>query len=324
MITVGITEYGDAGKLQVFESPSLSPGIGEVRILQRAIGVNPLDIAQRSGAAQLPQLPSVLGLEGAGDVADVGQGVEGFSPGDRVAYIMGPVGAYAQERVLPASRLVKIPDGITYEQAAAVLFKGITAQYLLHTTYPVGPGTTMVLYGASGALGQLMAPWAKSLGATVIGVVSKASSAARAVEGGCDSVFIFDPELLAGQVAGVTDGAMADVVYDSVGRASFETSLDCLRPRGLMVSFGASTGVPDPVSVATLSAKGSLFLTRPSLAAHTADLHEYRDRAAHVWRAVESGTITPRVAESFPLSNAAKAHLAIETGSAHGAVVLLP
>lgn len=247
-----------------------------------------------------------------------------MAPGDRVAYATGPIGAYASARLYPAQRLVKIPDELSFDDAAAVLFKGITAQYLLKSTYSVQPGTTILLYGVGGGLGQIMASWAKHLGAFVIGVVSRPASVEKAKALGCDEVLVFDPHTLAGDVARITDDKKVDVVYDPIGKISFEASLDSLRPRGLMVSFGASSGVPAAVELATLNAKGSLFLTRPSLAAHTATTTEYQERAQDVLDAVAAGIITPRIWGSYPLADAVRAHADLEAGRSSGAIILKP
>ncbi|RZJ43816.1 MAG: quinone oxidoreductase [Brevundimonas sp.] len=321
-LSVRLSQTGGPDVLRVEPVAPSRPGPGEVWLEQSAIGVNYLDVTQRSGAVPIP-LPSGLGLEAAGRVAACGPGVETVAVGDRAAYILGPIGAYAGARAYPAERLIPLPDSLSFDDAATVLFKGITAHYLLHSTYPVGPETVMVLYGAAGALGQIMAPWAKALGAFVIGVVSKESSVARAEAAGCDAVLVWGQCDLPTEVARLTDGRMADVVYDGIGKTTFSASLDCLRPRGLMVSFGASSGAPDPVAVGTLNAKGSLFLTRPSLAAYASDLAEYRSRAEAVFGAVKAGIIKP-AATSFPLTEAAAAHATIEAGFANGAVILRP
>ncbi len=319
--TVTIQATGGPEVLQFEHSLAQSPGAGEVWLEQAAIGLNPLDLSQRRGAVRIP-LPSGLGLEGAGQVAAIGPGVTEVAVGDRVAYATGPMGAYASGRLYPANRLVKIPDELGFDEAAAVLFKGITAHYLLKTTYPVGPGTRVLLYGAAGALGQIMAPWAKHLGAFVIGVVSKPESVERAKAAGCDEVLVFDATTLAAQVAELTGGHKVDVVYDPIGRVSFEASLDSLRPRGLMVSFGMTSGVPAAVEISTLNSKGSLFLTRPSLAAHTATAQEYQWRAREVLQAVAAGIIQPRVWRRHPLADVAQAHADLESGLSQGAIVL--
>ncbi|MBD9561757.1 quinone oxidoreductase family protein [Pseudomonas sp. PDM09] len=324
MVSVVRIAHTGAPEVMTIEQVSArEPGPGEVWLEQEAIGVNFLDVSQRKGAVPLP-LPSGLGLEGAGRVAAIGAGVNNVKVGDRVAYATGPVGAYASARLFPAERLVPIPDALTAEEAAAVLFKGITAQYLLKTTYPVGPGTILVLYGVAGGLGQIMATWAKHLGAFVIGIVSRAESVETAKALGCDAVLVFNAQTLAADVAQITHGKKADVVYDPIGRVSFEASLDCLRPRGLMVSFGASSGAPTAVEVGTLNAKGSLFLTRPSLAAHTTDIAEYRQRAEDVLAAVEAGIIKPGIWGRYALADVAKAHADLEGGQSRGAIVLKP
>lgn len=300
-----------------------APGPGQALIRQEAVGVNYLDVTQRSGAVPIA-LPSGLGLEAAGRVTAIGPGVDHVEVGDRVAYILGPIGGYASARLYPAERLIRLPDKLSFEEAATVLFKGITAHYLLHTTYPVARGAVVLLYGAAGALGQIMAPWAKALGAFVIGVVSKEASVKRARAAGCDAVLVWGMQDIPGEVAALTNGRKADVVYDGVGKVTFDASLDALRPRGVMVSIGASSGAPGPVAVATLNAKGSLFLTRPGLAAHATDLDEYRRRAAAVFAAVSEGVFTPSASQVFPLADAAEAHAWLEGGKATGAVLLKP
>ncbi|MBH3426448.1 quinone oxidoreductase family protein [Pseudomonas alkylphenolica] len=320
---IRFSHVGEPGVLAVQTLGEQTPGHGEVWLEQAAIGVNFLDVAQRKGAVPLP-LPSGLGLEGAGRVAAVGEGVSTVQVGDRVAYATGPVGAYASARLFPARRLVRIPDALSFDDAAAVLFKGITAQYLLKSTYPVGPGTAVLLYGVAGGVGAIMATWAKHLGATVIGVVSRPASVAKAKALGCDEVLVFDADTLAAQVARVTGGSKVDVVYDPIGRVSFQASLDSLRPRGVMVSFGASSGAPEAVEIATLNSKGSLFLTRPSLAAHTATDAEYQARAQDVLAAVEAGIITPHIWARYPLAEAALAHADLESGRSSGAIILKP
>lgn len=320
---ITLSEFGGPEVLQVVLASEQAPGPGEVRLHQAAIGVNPLDLNQRLGAVPIA-LPSGLGLEGAGIVAAVGDGVSNVTVGERVAYATGPLGAYASSRLYPAERLVKLPAAVSFEDAAAVLFKGITAHYLLTATYPVGPGTRVLIYGAAGALGQIMVPWAKHLGAQVIGVVSKAQSVERAKAAGCDHVLVFDAATLASQVKALTDGNKVDVVYDSIGRVTLEASLDCLRPRGLLVSFGATSGTPPAIEFGTLNAKGSLFATRPSLAAHTATTEEYQQRAQAVLQAITDGIIRPRAWRSFPLAEAAQAHAELASGRAQGAIVLTP
>jgi NADPH2:quinone reductase len=323
---VRVIQFSETGKpdvMSVETSGQLTPRAGEVWLEHEAIGVNYLDVTQRKGAVPLP-LPSGLGLEGAGRVIHVGVGVTNVKPGDRVAYATGPIGAYATARLYPADRLVQIPDSISFDEAAAVLFKGITAQYLLKTTYPVGSGTTALIYGVAGGVGQIMVPWAKHLGANVIGVVSKPASVEKAKALGCDDVLIFDPNTLAADVVRITKGKKVDVVYDPIGQVSFEASLDSLRPCGLMVSYGASSGAPAAVELATLNAKGSLFVTRPSLAAHTSSAEEYLERANDVFAAVIDGVIQPRIWGSYSLADVAIAHADLESGRSSGSIILKP
>ena len=322
-LAIRIHSTGAPDVMQMQEVPLSSPGPGEVLLAQTAIGVNPLDVSQRKGAVAIA-LPSGLGLEGAGTVTAIGAAVTGLQVGDRVGYATGPLGAYASARLFPADRLVKLPDAIGDDAAAAVLFKGITAQYLLKATGQVRQGSRVLIYGAAGALGQLMCAWAKHLGAHVLGVVSKAASVERARAAGCDEVFVFDAQTLAAQVAQATQGQMVDVVYDSIGKATFLASLDCLRPRGLMVSLGATSGLPPAVEVGMLNAKGSLFLTRPSLAAHTATAEEYQSRAHDVLSAVSNGILTPRIWKSYALAEVAQAHTDLEQGRSQGAIILKP
>jgi len=320
---IRVTRTGEPDVLELTTVDRTEPGPNEAWVEQEAIGVNYLDVTQRLGAVPIP-LPSGLGLEGAGRVAAVGSAVRNLTVGDRVAYALGPLGGYASGRLYPAERLIKLPDSLSFNDAAAVLFKGITAQYLIKSTFRVDAGTVVLLYGAAGALGQILAPWAKHLGAIVIGVVSKQSSVERARAGGCDHVLVWGACDLPAEVSRLTDGRRADVVYDGIGRLTFGTSLDCLRPRGLMVSIGASTGAPSAVEVGTLNVKGSLFLTRPGLAAHATNIDEYRQRANDVFDAVRQGIFSPSIWRSFPLEDAARAHTSLEDGTAAGAIILNP
>lgn len=320
---IRLTRTGDARVLELTQVTEAAPGPGEVWLEQQAIGVNYLDAMQRSGAVPIP-LPNGIGLEAAGRVAAIGPDVSNVAVGDRVAYALGPLGSYASHRLYPAARLIQLPDDISVDDAAAVVFKGITAQYLIKSTYPVGPGTIVLLYGVAGAVGQLLAPWAKHLGATVIGVVSKQASVARALAAGCEAALVWGECDLPAEVSRLTDGRKADVVYDSLGKLTFSTSLDCLRPRGMLVSMGASTGAPPPVDMGTLNAKGSLFVTRPGLAAHATDISEYRTRVLDVFDAVRQGIITPKLWNTFSLADAAHAHEAMETGTSQGTILLKP
>lgn len=317
-----LSTTGGPKVLQPTDVEHREPGAGEAWVEHDAIGVNYLDVMQRKGIVPVP-LPSGLGLEAAGRVTAVGPEVLEVSVGDRVGCILGPVGSYASGRLYPAKRLVKLPDDIDATSVASILFKGITAQYLIKTTYAVGPGTDILLYGASGGVGRILASWANHLGARIIGVVSKESSVEAATKAGCESVLIWGACDLPTEVSRLTDGRMADVVYDGIGKTTFDASISSLRSRGMMVSIGASSGLPDPVSIATLN-KNSLFLTRPGLAAHATEIEEYQARADEVLDAVQQGIIKPFVASSFALTDAAEAHRAMENGSAGGAVILEP
>jgi NADPH2:quinone reductase len=311
----------DVLTLQEVERQELAPY--EAWIEHEAIGVNFLDVMQRSGSAPVP-LPSVLGLEAAGRVAAVGAAVRDVAPGDRVGYILGPLGAYSSARAYPADRLIRLPDTLDSDRAAAALFKGITAQYLLKTTFPVRAGTNIVVYGAAGPLGQIIVQWAKHLGARVIGVVSRSVSVERARSAGCDAVFVWGDGNLPEQVSAFTAGAKAHVVYDGVGRETFDASLDCLATRGVLASIGASSGPPPLLDISRLNSKGSLYVTRPSLAAHASDVAEYRQRANDVLAAIEREIIKPAVGQSFSLADVGRAHEAIESGISSGAVILKP
>lgn len=320
---IRLTQTGEPEVLVLERVQQAKPGPDEVWLEQEAIGVNFLDVTQRNGAVRI-SLPNGLGLEGAGRVTVIGSAVTNVAAGDRVGYALGPLGAYASARLYPAERLVRLPETLSFDDAAAILFKGITAQYLLKSTYPVGPGTVILLYGIAGALGQIMCPWAKHLGAFVIGVVSKEASIERARALGCDAVLVWGNCDIAKEVAALTDGRKAHVVDDGIGRKTWEASLDGLRPRGLLASIGASSGSPPPTDVGTLNAKGSLFLTRPSLAAHATNIGEYRTRVEDVFAAIAAGAITPSIWKAFPLAHAAEAHAALEGGASAGAVLLKP
>jgi NADPH2:quinone reductase len=309
--------------LQVQQFDRAKPGVGEVWLEQEAIGVNYLDVTQRNGAVPIP-LPSGIGLEGAGRVVAIGPEVDEVAVGDRVAYALGPTGAYASGRLYPAERLIKLPDQISFEEAAAIFFKGLTAQYLIKSTYRVEPGTVVLLYGVAGAVGRILAPWARRWGATVIGVVSRPESLDTAKAAGCAAVLIWGRDNLPAGIRAATGGRKADVVYDAIGRKTFDVSLDCLAPRGTMVSFGASSGSPDPVAVETLNKKGSIYLTRPGLGAHITDVSEYRERARDVLEAVASGIIKPHIWKAYALRDAARAHEDLEAGVSRGAIVLTP
>ncbi|HUZ65771.1 MAG TPA: quinone oxidoreductase [Acetobacteraceae bacterium] len=303
--------------------PTPEPGPGEVLVRHAAIGLNYIDVYFRTGLYKAPHLPVTLGMEGAGTVAAVGAGVAGFSAGDRVAYGTGPIGAYATERVIPADRLVKLPDGIDFTTAAAMMLQGMTAQFLLRRTHVVQPGETIVVHAAAGGVGLILCQWAKHLGATVIGVVSTEEKAEIARAHGAAHAIV-GHATLAEEVKRITGGAMVPVVYDSVGRDTFMSSIDSLAPLGLMISFGNASGPVAPIEIAMLGAKGSLYLTRPSLATYTAKRADLERAAADLFAVVQSGAVKIRVNQTFPLSRAAEAHTALEARRTTGSTVLLP
>ena len=298
------------------------PGPGQARVRMQAVGLNFIDVYHRSGLYPLP-LPAVLGVEGAGVVEAVGAGVVHVRPGDRVASERPP-GAYAQARLLPADRLVRLPDDVDAETAAAVLLKGLTVQMLVRRVHRVEAGETVLLHAAAGGVGLLAAQWLRALGAQVIGVVGAAHKAGLAREHGCDAVLVAGQDDLPARVRALSGGRGADVVYDPVGRDSFETSLDCLRPMGLMVSFGNASGPPPAVAPGVLAAKGSLFLTRPSLHHYALARADLDAMAAELFDMLRSGRLRADIRQRYALRDAARAHADLESRRTTGASVLLP
>lgn len=302
--------------------PTPEPARGEALIRHAAVGLNYIDVYFRTGLYKAP-LPVTIGMEGSGTVLAVGEDVTDLVPGDRVAYGGGPLGAYATERVIPADRLVKLPDSIDFNTAAAMMLQGLTAQYLLRRTFRVQAGQSVLIHAAAGGVGLILCQWAKHLGATVIGVVSTAEKADIARAHGADHVVVGHANLPA-EVKRITGGAMVPVVYDSVGRDTFMPSLDCLAPLGLMVSFGNASGPVPPVDVAVLQAKGSLFLTRPTLATYTSKRADLVAAAEDLFAVVSSGAVKIRVNQTFKLSEAGAAHRALEARQTTGSTVLVP
>jgi NADPH2:quinone reductase len=298
------------------------PGPGEVQLEHRAIGLNFIDVYHRTGLYPLP-LPFTPGQEGAGVVTAVGAGVTTVQVGQRVAYA-GLAGAYAERRNAPAERLVTLPDDVDFTTAAAVMLKGMTAEFLLKRCRPVGPGDTIVFHAAAGGVGQLACQWAKHLGARVIGVVGHRDKAPLAQAAGCDAVVTLGEEDLVARVQALTGGRGAQVVYDSVGKDTLLSSLDCLAPRGMLVSFGQSSGKPPPVELAQLGGLRSLYLTRPSLFAYIATRPELEASAAALFAALRRGVVKVAPPRTFPLRAAADAHRALEARETTGSVVLLP
>lgn len=302
--------------------PTPGPGPGEALVRHQAVGLNYIDVYFRSGLYKTA-LPAIPGMEAAGTVEAVGEGVTSVKPGDRVAYAGGPIGAYANARVIAADRLVQLPDNIDFTTAAAMMLQGMTAQYLIRRTHKVQAGETVVVHAAAGGVGLILCQWIKSIGATVIGVVSTEEKAALARANGAEHVVIGTADLPAA-VRKITHGAMVPVVYDSVGKDSFMPSIDCLAPLGLMVSYGSASGPVPPLDISLLNAKGSLFLTRPSLAAYTSSRTDLETVAADLFAVVGSGAVKIQVNQTFPLSEAAAAHIALESRKTTGSTVLIP
>lgn len=297
-----------------------APGPGEVRIAQRAAGLNFIDVYHRTGA--YPQaLPFIPGVEGAGVVEAIGDGVTGFVVGDRVAYA-GPIGGYAEARLIAADRLIHLPDGIEYEQAAAMMLQGMTARMLLRSVYEVKAGDTILVHAAAGGVGLILCQWAAALGARVLGTVSSDAKADLARAHGCHHPIVYTRTDFVAEVLRISGGDKLPVIYDSVGRDTFLRSFDCLAPRGLMVSFGQSSGAIEPFSPAILAQKGSLFLTRPTLFTYIADPAELQASAAELFEVVASGKVAIEIHQRFALADAAAAHLALEARRTTGSTIL--
>jgi len=297
-----------------------APGAGEARIRQRAAGLNYIDVYHRNGLYPLPQLPAVIGMEGAGDVIALGPGVTGLAVGDRVAY-QGVLGGYAEERVIAADRLVKLPDRISYETAAAMMLQGMTVRMLLRETYDVGPKTVLLFHAAAGGVGLIACQWARALGATLIGTVGSEAKAELARAHGAAHVIVTAREDFVARVREITGGRGCDVVYDSIGKDTFPAYLDCLRPKGLWVSFGNASGPVPPFPLTAL--KGSLFATRPSIMAYTATREALIENASDLFAMVEKGLIQVRVNQTYALKDAAEAHRALEARETTGSTVLV-
>ncbi|MGC8468973.1 MAG: quinone oxidoreductase family protein [Acetobacteraceae bacterium] len=320
---IRIHAHGGPEVMRWEDVPTPEPGPGEALVRHAAVGLNYIDVYFRTGLYKAAHLPATLGMEGAGVVEATGPGVSVVAEGDRVAYAGGPIGAYATKRVIPADRLVKLPDTISFETAAAMMLQGMTAQYLIRRTHRVEAGETILVHAAAGGVGLILCQWAKHLGAHVIGVVSTAAKAELARAHGAEHVLVA-PTDIAAEVKRITAGAMVPVVYDSVGKDTFMASLDSLRPRGLMVSYGNASGAVPPFELGILAAKGSLFLTRPSLASYTANRAELEATAADLFAVVGSGAVKIRVNQTFPLAEAAAAHVALEARQTTGSTVLIP
>jgi NADPH2:quinone reductase len=308
--------------LQLDEVAVAEPGPGQVRVRHTAIGVNFVDVYQRSGLYPM-QLPQVAGNEGAGVVEALGAGVQGLKVGDRVTYT-GLVGAYCETRLVPAERLVKLPQRISDEQAASMLLKGLTVHYLIFTTYPVKRGETVLWHAAAGGVGTIACQWLKALGVTVIATAGSEEKCALAKAHGAAHVINYSKENFVERVKALTDGKGVPVVYDSVGKSTWEGSLDCLRPRGLMASFGNASGAVAPVNLGILAAKGSLYVTRPTLATHIASRADLEERSKALFEAVTSGKVKIETTARYKLADAQQAHRDLEGRKTTGSIVLVP
>jgi NADPH2:quinone reductase len=319
---IRIHEHGGPDKLRWEQVEVGAPGAGQVRVRNTAIGLNFVDTYQRSGLYPM-QLPFTAGSEGAGVVEAVGPQVKEIKAGDRVAYA-GPIGAYAEVVLRPADRLVKIPAGVDDQTAAAMMLKGMTTQYLIRRTYRVKKGDTILMHAAAGGVGLILCQWAKHLGATVIGTVGSDDKVDLAKKAGCKHVIVTSREKFFDRVKEITKGKGLPVVYDGVGKDTFMDSLDCLKPLGLMVSFGNASGAVPPFNAGILSAKGSLFLTRPTLATYTAAREDLVSSARELFAVVKSGKVKIRVNQTYPLRDAARAHSDLESRKTTGQTVLIP
>lgn len=318
---IRIHEHGGPDVLRYEEVAVGAPGPGEVKLRQMAAGINYIDTYQRSGLYKLPALPAVLGLEGAGDVTAIGEGVTDLKVGDRVAYA-GLPGGYSGERLAPAARLVKLPDAIGYDTAAAMMLQGMTVRYLLRETFKVGPGTVMLFHAAAGGVGLIACQWAKALGATMIGTVSSKDKADLALANGCTHVINYKTENFVTRVGELTNGKGCDVVYDSIGKDTFPASLDCLKPKGLWASFGNASGPVPPFELSLL--KGSLYAARPSLFPYIAERADLVANSSELFQMVTSGKLKIAVNHAYPLKEAAAAHRDLEARKTTGSIILVP
>lgn len=321
---IQIEQNGGPEALQWAEVTPAEPKAGEVRVKNHAVGVNFIDIYFRDGLYKAPAMPTSLGTEGAGVIDAVGEGVTGLSVGDRVAYAQGPLGSYSEYHVLPAAKVVLLPGSIDFETAAAMMLKGLTCQYLLRQTAELKAGDVVLFHAAAGGVGTFACQWAKALGVKLIGTVSTEEKAALARANGAWEVINYSKEDVVERVKELTGGAMCDVVYDSVGKDTWLTSLDCLKPRGLMVSFGNSSGPVEGVNLAILNQKGSLFVTRPSLNGYADTPERFKAMCQDLFSVVANGDVKVQIGQRFALKDAAKAHIALASRQTTGSTVLLP
>ena len=321
---IRIHQPGGAEALSWDEVEVGKPGPGEVRLEQTAVGLNYIDVYHRSGLYPLPQMPAVIGMEAAGRVEAVGEGVSDLQPGDRVAYAAAPPGAYTEARIIPAHRVVKLPDGISDQQAAGMMLQGMTVEYLIRRTYRVTAGETVLFHAAAGGVGLIACQWLKTLGVTVIGTVGSEEKAALAKAHGCTHTINYRSENFVERVKELTGGAGVPVVYDSVGKDTFEGSLECLAPLGMMVTFGNASGPVPPFELGRLAALGSLFITRPTLMTYTAKREDLVASAQALFGVVTDGSVKIEVKQTYPLKETARAHRDLEGRRTTGSTVLLP
>ncbi|WP_346797818.1 NADPH:quinone reductase [Halomonas sp. Bachu 37] len=320
---IQFSRTGGSDVLEVVDASPVEPGPGEVRVRNEAVGLNFIDIYFRTGLYPAPQLPSGLGTEGAGVVDAVGQDVTHLKEGDRVAYAQGPLGAYAEHHTLPAEKVVVLPESIDFETAAASMLKGLTVQYLLRQTYPLKGGETILFHAAAGGVGSIACQWAKTLGVKLIGTVSSPEKAELAMANGAWATINYTEEDVVERVRELTDGEMCDVVYDSVGKDTWETSLDCLKPRALMVSFGNSSGPVDGVNIGILNQKGSLFVTRPSLNGYADTRERLEMMCREYFDMLESGKVKIDISHRYPLAEAGKAQDALQARKTTGSTIFV-
>ena len=323
---IQITAFGGHEQLKLVELPVGEPGPGEIRIRHHACGLNFIDVYQRTGLYANP-LPLTLGMEGAGIVEAVGEGVGHLKVGDRAAYASNPPGAYSEVRVMPAKTVVRLPDGIPFDSAAGMMLKGLTAQYLLRKTLPVEglqPGDPVLFHAAAGGVGLIACQWAKALGLELIGTAGSAAKCALALEHGAAHAIDYSREDFVARVKAITGGRGVKVVYDSIGKDTFERSLDCLRPFGLMASFGNASGPVPPFAIGALGPKGSLYLTRQTLFTHIATRESTQAMADELFAVVQSGAVKIRIDQRFALADVAQAHQALEARQTTGSTVLTP
>ena len=321
--TVIIEDHGGPEVLKLASRPVGEPGKGELRIRQHACGLNFIDVYQRTGLYKLA-LPHALGMEAAGVVEAVGEGVTHVKPGDRVAYAAAPPGAYAAARVMPAAQVCPLPDGIDFDTGAAMMLQGLTVEYLFHRTVPLKAGDTVLFHAAAGGVGLIACQWARALGITLIGTAGTDEKCALALEHGAAHAINYTTEDFAARVKEITGGRGVDAVMDSVGQATFDGSINSLRPVGMMISFGNASGPVPPVDLALLAGKGSLQITRPTLFTHIADHARCQEMAARLFDMVTSGKVKITIGARMPLDQVAEAHRALEARATTGATVLIP